>query len=118
MVTCVIRYKLNLKELPAFEEYGKIWIKIIKELGGIHHGYFFPSDDSEIDKHNEFSFKGVGREGEKDFGLAIFSFKTWDDYEKYRINAKSHPDCLKANDIVNKSNCFISYERNFVNSIF
>lgn len=117
MITCYIRYKLNLNQLSAFEEYGKIWIKIINELGGIHHGYFLPSNDPEADKYNSFSFKGIGSEGSKDIGIAIFTFPDWETYEKYRADAKYHPDCARANKIVAETKCFVSYERNFMNSI-
>lgn len=118
MITCYIRYKLNLDQLSAFEEYGKIWIKIINQLGGTHHGYFFPSNDPDVDKYSTFSFKGMGSEGPKDIGVAIFSFADWKAYERYRAEAKHHPDCEKANKIVAETKCFTSYERNFMDSVF
>ncbi len=117
MVTCYIKYKLNLNKLLAFEEYGKIWIKIINELGGFHHGYFLPTNDSRAEENNIFSFKGLGEKGDNDIGIAIFSFPSWEAYEKYRVEAKNHSDCGRANRIVEETKCFVSYERNFMRMV-
>lgn len=117
MVTCYIKYKLNLDELWAFEEYGKIWIKIINELGGNHLGYFLPSDDPKAEENNVFSFQGLGAKGDKDIGVAIFSFPNWEAYEKYRVEAKNHPLCDRANRIVEETKCFVGYERSFMRMV-
>jgi NIPSNAP len=43
-------------KLADFEAYGAMWLDLMPRFGGIHHGYFLPS------------------EGESDVALAMFSF--------------------------------------------
>jgi hypothetical protein len=43
-------------KLADFEAYGAMWLDLMPRFGGIHHGYFLPS------------------EGTSDVALAMFSF--------------------------------------------
>ena len=106
-----------MEKLDDFAEYGRIWIDLINRMGGTHHGYFLPCLDPKAGNHGRFSFPGMGHEGEKNIGLAIFSFPNWDVYEQYRKDASSYPECEKASKIVEESKCFSSYERSFMTPI-
>ena len=77
MITCYIRYTLNLDQLDAFAEYGRIWIDLINRLGGTHHGYFLPSQEEQAQEQGRFSFQGLGSEGPTNIGIAVFSFPDW-----------------------------------------
>ena len=38
MVTCFIRYKINVLKLDEFEQYARMWLEIVPRYGGVHHG--------------------------------------------------------------------------------
>ena len=57
MITCYLRYKVDPDKLADFEAYGIMWLDLMPRFGGVHHGYFLPS------------------EGESDVALAMFSFQ-------------------------------------------
>lgn len=84
VITCYIRYVLDLQEMDAFAEYGRLWTRAITKLGGTHHGYFVPSQDPEAANHRPFSFPNMGSEGPTNVGVAIFSFPDWEACEPYR----------------------------------
>jgi hypothetical protein len=44
MITCYLRYEVPLGKLAEFEAYGRMWIELVPRFGGIHHGYFLPSE--------------------------------------------------------------------------
>ena len=117
MITCYIRYVLDMRKLDDFAEYGRLWISLINELGGTHHGYYVPSQDPRAADHGRFSFPDLGSEGPTNIGVAIFSFPDWDSYERYRSQAGHHEECRRAARIVNETKCFTSYERNFMSPV-
>jgi|SRR5215510_10140420 len=117
MITCYVRYVLDMHKLDAFAEYGRLWIALITKLGGTHHGYFLPSHDPKAVDHGRFSFPGIGSEGPTNIGVALFSFPDWDTYERYRREAERHEECRQARMIVTETKCFTSYERNFMSPI-
>lgn len=118
MITCYVRYTLDMDKLEAFAEYGRLWIGLINKLGGQHHGYFLPSRDPKARDHGRFSFPGMGAEGPTNVGVALFSFPDWQTYEKYRSDAGHLDECRRASRIVSDTRCFTSYERNFMLPIF
>jgi hypothetical protein len=118
MVTCYVRYTVNLDEIRAFEQYARIWIELTNRLGGDHHGYFLPSDDEKAKNHGRFSFPLIGSEGPTDVAVAVFSFPTWEAYEYYRAEAGKHDECKTASKIVEDTRCFTSYQRNFMTRVF
>lgn len=64
-------------------------------MGGQHHGYFLPA------------------EGANNIAYCLFSFSSLADYERYRKEAETDPDCVEA---VEKK--FIqSYERSFMRPV-
>jgi len=68
---------------------------LLPRFGGIHHGYFLPS------------------EGKSDVALAMFSFPSLAAYEQYRKDAGADPDVQKAVAFARYTRCFIRYERSF-----
>ncbi|MFL6819075.1 MAG: NIPSNAP family protein [Bradyrhizobium sp.] len=95
MITCHLRYELDPDKLADFEVYGAMWLELIPRFGGVHHGYFLPS------------------EGASDIALGMFSFPSLAVYEKYRSEAGSDPDVQKALAFAKTTRCFIRYERSF-----
>lgn len=77
MISCIVEYQIDPSKLAQFEEYAKKWIEALTRLGGIHHGYFLPS------------------EGASDRALCIFSFESLAAYEAYRQKAATDPECLR-----------------------
>jgi hypothetical protein len=115
LITCCIRYVVNLEEVDAFKEYARIWIGLINRLGGQHHGYFLPMDDERSASHRGgFSFSSMGSEGPRDVAVALFSFPDWAAYEFYRSEAGRQEECKVATELVERTKCFTSYERTFM----
>src|SRR6476646_878169 len=49
MITCYLRYQVRPDKLAEFEAYGAMWLDLMPRFGGIHHGYFLPSEgESDI----------------------------------------------------------------------
>ena len=95
MITCYLRYEVRPDKLAEFEAYGAMWLDLMPRFGGIHHGYFLPS------------------EGRSDVALAMFSFPSLAAYEQYREDAGKDPDVQKAVAFAKETRCFIRYERSF-----
>jgi hypothetical protein len=117
VITCYVRYELNMEQLDAFAEYAKIWIDLVNKLGGTHHGYFLPCLEDKAREHGRFSFPGMGKEGPTNVGIAVFSFPSWAAYEHYRAEADKCDECKRATEIVQETKCFTAYERNFMTPI-
>ena len=77
-----------------------MWLELVPRFGGIHHGYFLPS------------------EGDSDVALAMFSFPSLAAYEQYRKDAENDPDVQKAIAFVKETRCFTRYERSFFRPLF
>jgi NIPSNAP len=95
MITCTIRYVVDQDKLAEFEAYGRMWLDLLPRFGGVHHGYFLPS------------------EGESDIALAMFSFESLAAYERYRQTSAGDPDVAKALAHAKETRCFLRYERSF-----
>lgn len=95
MITCYIHYVIDPKKVSQFEHYAKLWIPLVGKFGGTHHGYFLPA------------------EGANNIALALFSFPSLCDYEKYRIDSFKDKKCLEAFDYAKQTDCIISLERSF-----
>ena len=114
MSTCLVRYDLDSSKLDEFEEYARAWMALIEKYGGTHHGYFIPASRAP---QAEFSFGAIGREGSDNVGVALFSFPDIETYENYRRDVKNDPECVRATSARNASECFISYERSFLEPV-
>ena len=96
MITCVIRYRVDRKRLAEFEQYARLWIKLIAKFGGRHHGYFLPA------------------EGASDRALALFTFPSLAAYEQYRTRFGDDPEFIAADQIRDESGCVLRYQRTFM----
>ncbi|NCC24262.1 MAG: NIPSNAP family protein [Deltaproteobacteria bacterium] len=100
MVTCYLRYVIDPYKINEFKHYAKLWIPLVNKFGGQHHGYFLPS------------------EGANNIALALFSFLSLGDYEQYRKDSFSDPDCISAFQYAEETRCIICYERSFYKPLF
>lgn len=96
MITVHLKYEIDPDRLADFEEYGRRWVKLVNRFGGTHHGYFLPS------------------EGDSDIAYALFSFGSLAEYEQYRIDSFTDPDCVAAFDLARTTGCIRRYERRFL----
>ncbi len=95
-VTAHITYQIDPNQIDEFEQYGKAWIALVNRFGGNHHGYFLPS------------------EGSNDTAYALFSFPSLTDYERYRIEAETDPECIKVYEQAKASDCIVRFTRTFL----
>ncbi len=78
MVTCYLKYVIDPYKLNEFEEYGKMWIRLVNKLGGTHQGYFLP------------------HEGANNIAYALFTFPSLAAYEEYRVKMALDAECQEA----------------------
>lgn len=95
MVTCFLRYVINPAAVLDFETYAKTWMRLVAKFGGIHHGYFLPS------------------EGASNVALALFSFSSLAKYEQYRELARVDDEGIAAIAFAEQARCIVSFERSF-----
>jgi len=57
-------------------------------------------------------------EGANNIALALFSFPSLAEYEKYRIDSFKDKACLDAFDYAKETDCVMSYERSFFRPVF
>ncbi|WP_028468709.1 NIPSNAP family protein [Neptunomonas japonica] len=100
MVTCYLRYVIDPYKLVEFEKYAKMWIPLVNKFGGVHNGYFLPS------------------EGANNIALALFTFPSLTEYEQYRIDSFNDAECLAAFDYAKSTRCILSLERSFFKPVF
>ena len=91
-----MEYVIDARQTAAFERFAREWMRLVDEHGGQHHGYFLPA------------------EGASDKALALFSFPSLADYERYRTLFGVHPDFIAADRIRDESGCVLRYERTFM----
>ncbi|MEO3679038.1 NIPSNAP family protein [Rheinheimera fenheensis] len=96
MITCHIKYEIYPEKVFEFEHYAKLWLGLVEKFGGIHHGYFLPS------------------EGANDIAYAIFSFNSFTDYEKYRKDSLADAESIAAYHYARDTQCIRRYERSFL----
>ena len=100
MITCFIKYVIEPDKIAEFEHYGKLWITLVENFGGSHHGYLLPS------------------EGPSNISYATFSFPSLAEYEQYREKSFLDPACQAAFEYAKETNCIVSYERSFFRPVF
>ena len=96
MITCCVRYEIDPYQVEAFERFARRWIKLVRKHGGTHHGYFLPS------------------EGASDVALALFSFPSLAEYERYRERFGVDPEFIEADRIRDDTRCVVRFERTFM----
>jgi len=99
MITCCLTYVIDPFKLEEFEAYGRRWMPLVARFGGVHHGYFLPS------------------EGANNVAMALFSFPSLASYEEYRTASANDPDCIAARSFARDTRCFLSYERTFFRAL-
>jgi hypothetical protein len=100
MITCHVHYTVDPYQLKEFEQYARMWLPLVERFGGVHHGYFLPS------------------EGKNDVALCLFSFESLAAYEQYRLASSTDEDCLAAVAFGKKTRCFSRIERSFFRPVF
>ena len=96
MITCVVNYTIDPTKVDEFERFARAWMALVDIHGGQHHGYYLPG------------------EGASDGALALFSFPSLADYEKYRSLFGTDPAFIAADRIRDESGCVIRYTRTFM----
>lgn len=96
MITIHLKYEIDPDKLEYFEEYGRRWVTLVNRFGGVHHGYFLPS------------------EGDSDIAYALFSFPGFAEYEVYRNASAKDPECQAAIELARTTACIKRYERRFL----
>jgi NIPSNAP len=99
MITCYLRYKIDMYKVAEFEAYARMWMKLVERFGGVHHGYYLP------------------HESDSDLAVALFSFPSLAAYETYRTHSMSDPECKAAYAHAEQTRCIISYERSFLRPV-
>lgn len=51
MITCYLRYTIDMYKRKEFLEYAKMWIPLVEKHGGKHHGYFLPKESAWLNDH-------------------------------------------------------------------
>jgi NIPSNAP len=95
MISCVIEYEIDRAREAEFERWCRLWLRLTPKFGGVHHGYFLPSEASS------------------DRAIAAFSFDSLADYERYRIAAAQDEEVLEANRIRDAEAGVIRWNRAF-----
>jgi hypothetical protein len=96
VITCCVRYEVDPAKIADFERFARAWIDLVNRHGGTHHGYFLPS------------------EGASDVALALFSFPSLAEYERYRARFGEDPEFVAADRIRDETGCVRRYERTFM----
>lgn len=99
MISCHIKYVIEPKKVKEFEAYARLWIPLVNKFGGIHHGYFLPS------------------EGANNIAYVLFSFPSLAEYEQYRIKSFQDEECISAFKYAEETDCVISVERSFLKPV-
>lgn len=92
-VTFVIDYVIDPSKIAAFEVYSRRWMELVRREGGVHHGYFLPS------------------EGASDKALALFTFDSLAAYERYRAKFGVDPDFIAADELRTDTGCVLRWDR-------
>ncbi len=99
MITCYLAYEIDPEKVRDFENYARAWMPLVEKFGGLHHGYF------------------VAHESANDLAVALFSFPSLADYERYRGESAKDPSCHQAYQIAETTRCIRRYDRQFLRPI-
>jgi hypothetical protein len=110
-ITCEVRYRIDPSAIGEFKAYAQTWIRLIERHGGTHHGYFI---SREQPTGAGVSFQGLGKDGDSDIAIALFTFPDDATYLSYRDEVARDPDGIEANSRYGRNPPFSSYERMFL----
>jgi antibiotic biosynthesis monooxygenase (ABM) superfamily enzyme len=99
VITIHLRYIIDPYKIQQFEHYAQRWITLVNRFGGVHHGYFMPS------------------EGTSNVAYALFSFESMEAYEQYRTLAAADADCQEVMAYEAEHRSIASYERTFLRPV-
>jgi hypothetical protein len=99
MITCVLEYRIDRARESEFEQWCRMWLRLIPKFGGVHHGYFLPD------------------EGRSDRALGLFSFDSLADYERHRSAAVEDEEALAATRFRDERAGVIGWSRSFYRPI-
>lgn len=99
MITCHVKYLIDPYQISAFENYSRLWIRLVTRMGGLHHGYFLPA------------------EGANNIAYCLFSFPSLSDYERYRKESETDAECIDAVALAVEKKFIVSYERSFMRPV-
>src|SRR5271168_1745918 len=98
-VVCQIRYQLDPFKRAQFEEYAKVWLKVIPECGGDLIGYFMP------------------HEGTNDVAFAMIGFDSLAAYEIYRAKLRTYPESVANFNFAEREKFILREERVFLRPV-
>jgi hypothetical protein len=98
-VTCCIRYVLDPYKREAFEAYARAWLTIIPACGGDLVGYWMP------------------HEGTDNIALAMISFASLGDYEKYRARLRTDKAAMENFRFAQSEKFILSERRTFLRKV-
>jgi NIPSNAP len=98
-VVCQIRYQLDPYKRAQFEEYAKVWLKVIPACGGDLIGYFMP------------------HEGTNDVAFAMIGFDSLAAYETYRARLKTEPESVANFNFAEREKFILREERVFLRPV-
>ena len=98
-VVCQIRYQLDPYKRAQFEEYSKVWLKVIPACGGELLGYFMP------------------HEGTNDVAFAMIGFDSLAAYETYRAKLKVVPESVANFNFAEREKFILREERVFLRPV-
>jgi len=92
---------LSRSPVPEAEEHhGRLWLGLVKRLGGQHHGYLLPSESAS------------------DIALALFTFPSMSAYQVYCQKAADDPECKAAIACARETGCIRRWQRSFFRPVF
>lgn len=98
-VTCFLKYEIDPSKVDQFEEYARIWMSLVDNFGGQHHGYFLPNESAN------------------DLAVALFTFPSLRAYEEYRYASMNDKTCIAAYEFARRSDCIRRYDRQFLRPV-
>jgi len=98
-IACLIRYKIDPFQRPAFKQYAEQWGRIIPRCGGHLIGYFLP------------------HEGTNDIAWGLISFESLAAYEAYRRRLTHDPEGRENFGMAQSLRFILSEERTFLEAI-
>lgn len=98
-VVCQIRYQLDPFKRAQFEEYAKVWLKVIPMCGGDLIGYFMP------------------HEGTNNIAYALISFESLAAYESYRARLRGDAQGMANFSFAEENKFILAEERTFLRKV-
>lgn len=100
MISCLVEYQIDRGRIDEFERFCRLWLELTPKFGGVHHGYFLPSD------------------GASDRALALFSFESLAAYEQFKFSAATDERVIAANRLRDTAAGVIRWDRTFFRPLF